>query len=98
MEQIELQMAKSTYTKQMLIGDFNTPHYEPLYRDISYNWTDFYVESGSGFGLNFPNTTSAPPILRLDYAFGKGPFSITQAKVVEGGTSDHKALIFQVEI
>ncbi len=94
---LKSEMLKSTYSKQLLVGDFNTPAMEPLYRDITSDWCDLYVQSGEGLGWNFPNVGNVPVLTRLDYAMAKGPFESVAGSIVKGGGSDHLPLIFQVK-
>lgn len=85
--------------KQILIGDLNTIHYEPLYNEIRNDWIDLFTEQGKGSRYSFPNSSKYPfPFLTLDYIFIKGEVSGIKSKVVKGGSSDHLGVMGIIEI
>lgn len=89
---------QNNFSAQILIGDLNTIPIEPIYRDVKRNWVDLYSVVGNGFRFNFPNSTRISPFLTLDYILLRGAINGTEFKVIDGGSSDHLALIGQVEI
>lgn len=59
----------------LVLGDFNTPAYGPIYREFSDFLTDSHRAVGQGCGFTFPGDTRNPvalfrPWLRLDQVFG----------------------------
>lgn len=88
----------SYYDCQLLIGDLNTTKYEPIYKSLKWNWVDTFDKSGSGFGFNFPHTNTIIPFLTLDYILAKGSGRCIESKVIQGGSSDHLALISTIQI
>lgn len=55
-------------------------------------------KSGSGFGFNFPHTNTVIPFLTLDYILAKGSAKCISSKVLQGGSSDHLAIMSTIEI
>lgn len=86
------------FDAQILIGDLNTTKYEPLFRKLKSNWVDLFDISGIGSPLNFPNSSNTNPILTLDYILLRGNLNGIEAKVIEGGSSDHLAVIGKIEM
>lgn len=76
---------------QILAGDLNTMHSEPLYHNILKDWEDQFVETGSGLGKTFPRNRFIPAFVTLDYIFLKGKAKSTNYEIVKGGSSDHLA-------
>lgn len=83
---------------QLLVGDLNTTRYEPLYRDINFYWKDLFEQAGTGSGVTFPNSTKFGPVFRLDYILARGNIRATEVNVVQGGSSDHLAVVGLLEI
>jgi endonuclease/exonuclease/phosphatase (EEP) superfamily protein YafD len=89
---------ENQFSAQILMGDFNTTSYEPLYRNMRRHWVNLYEEAGSGWGATFPNSSKIDPIITLDYIFGRGAVKGMEVKVIEGGGSDHLALLGKIKI
>ena len=88
----------SKYNSQLLVGDLNTLHSEPLFKRLKLSWT----YSNNGFlrwmKFNFPNSAKIPPIMTLDYILGRGKMKFIESKVIEGGSSDHLAIMTKLKI
>ena len=89
---------KSDFDCQFLVGDLNTIEFEPIFRELTYDWVDLFDKSGSGFGLNFPNSGKTEPLIRLDYIMATGEVLEISSKVIEGGASDHLAVLAKVKL
>lgn len=99
LKQIELATkGNKNFDVQLLMGDLNTTRYEPLYRKLTYSWVDLYTQVGDWPGVNFPNNTESPSFLTLDYIFLRGTGEMSEAVVVDGGSSDHKAIAGIIKI
>ncbi len=85
------EQTKSKFSAQILVGDLNTPHVEPLYKNLKWEWSDSHSK-GRGFGFNFPHTNRIKPMLRLDYVLARGKISFLDSEVMKGGGSDHLAV------
>ncbi|BDD05236.1 endonuclease/exonuclease/phosphatase family protein [Aureibacter tunicatorum] len=86
------------FDAQILLGDLNTTHYEPLIRELESQWVDLHSVSGTNQRFNFPNSAKIPPILTLDYIFAKGKINPVNAEVLHGGGSDHFPIYGKVSI
>lgn len=86
------------YSLQILIGDLNITHYEPLYRNLRNTWVDLYSKVGEGWGQNFPNSHSFDPFITLDYILAKGAVRPLSMNVIYEGTSDHFPIFGRVEL
>lgn len=101
---------EKNYHSKIMIGDLNTTQYEPLYRKITDNWVDLYSISGTESRATFPNTVKSSPkrksfditrfgtVLSLDYIFIKGNIKGESFEVLQGGSSDHLAIIGAVSL
>lgn len=96
--EVNLVTQKRKFDAQILTGDLNTTKYEPLFRKLKSNWVDLFDISRIGSRLNFPNSSNTNPILTLDYILLRGNLDGIEAKVIQGGSSDHLAIIGKVEI
>jgi len=83
---------------QLLVGDLNTMKYEPLFRLLKKDWVNLYDKVGQGWGFTFPRTAKIPPLLSLDYILVKGNAQAMEAKVIQGGSSDHLAVFGKIKI
>lgn len=85
-----------TYSSQLLIGDLNTLHSEPIFKRLKWQW----VNSSNGLfrwtKFNFPHSSRVRPILTLDYILGRGAIEFLEYKVIEGGSSDHLAIVAKI--
>lgn len=98
LQKIHTLMEQGAFDVQILIGDLNTTKYEPLYRKLKTDWVDLFDISGIGSGLSFPNSSNTRPMFTLDYIFLRGNLNGIEAKVIQGGSSDHLAVIGKVEM
>ncbi|MEM7549271.1 MAG: endonuclease/exonuclease/phosphatase family protein [Bacteroidota bacterium] len=89
---------KKEFNVQIMAGDLNTTRYEPLFRNIESEWVDLFSISGIGSQENFPNSSKTNPLLALDYIFARGALNSIETQVIEGGGSDHLAIIGKIEI
>ncbi len=97
-ETINAEIDNNKFNAQIIIGDLNTTVYEPLYRNIQNEWSDLNSTDGSMFNFNFPNTRKLGPIIMLDYIFLRGNVNGEDFKVIQGGSSDHLAILGKVKI
>lgn len=86
------------YDCQLLVGDLNTLHSEPIFKRLKFKW----VNSSNGLlrwlKFNFPNSSKIIPIVTLDYILGRGKLKFIESKVIEGGSSDHLAIMTRLKI
>lgn len=97
-EKIEQLLKSNPSDAYILIGDLNTTHYEPIYRNLRSNWVDVFTEVGEGSNKTFPNTSRSKPFLTLDYILIKGAIAPVSSKVLGSGSSDHLGLVGRVKI
>jgi vancomycin resistance protein VanJ len=79
----------------LVVGDFNTSAYSPIYRELSQTMHDAFAQAGCGFGMTWPNSLYMPPLLRLDYIWHSADLHTLTADVlpfVYSG-SDHLPLV-----
>lgn len=86
------------YDCQFLAGDLNTLVYEPIFKNLKSDWVDSYDEKGALFKYNFPNSSKIKPILILDYILLRGKAKCIESKIIDGGNSDHLALMSTMKI
>lgn len=86
------------FQAQLIVGDLNTMKYEPIFKSLKFSWVDSHSVSGKGLGFNFPHSSRIAPILTLDYILGKGQIKFIETNVIEGGGSDHLAIVSTMEI
>lgn len=80
----------ATIPNRMILGDLNTPDFEPLYyRAMQREYVDVFAEVGNGFGFTFPRGRLPFPIFRLDYILTQGTLQPIEAEVLEKTGSDH---------
>jgi len=86
------------YDCQLLVGDLNTLHSEPIFKRLKLKW----VNSNNGIlrwlKYNFPHSSKIIPIVTLDYILGRGKLKFIESKVIEGGSSDHLAIMTKMKI
>lgn len=82
----------------IMLGDYNTPRYEPLFRTLKYDWVNLFDIAGEGYSYSFPNTRRLDPFLSLDHIMLKGAVQGIEAKVIKGGSSDHCAVVGKVKL
>ena len=83
---------------QFLVGDFNTVKYEPIFKKLQKYWVNTFDKVGFGFGLNFPNSKTIPPVITIDYIMAKGKTRCLKSEVLKGGDSDHLAIMTKMQI
>lgn len=86
------------YDCQLLVGDLNTMKYEPIFKDLMTNWVNTYAKKGAILEANFPNSSRVKPIITLDYILARGHATLLTSEVIEGGSSDHLAILSTLEI
>lgn len=84
----------------ILAGDFNTLETEPLYREMTGDFTDLYRAHHRFLGATWPNLVPLPPfpVMRIDYIFGGGAQYPLSAEVVATTGSDHRAVKATVQL
>lgn len=87
-----------SYDCQLLVGDLNTLHSEPIFKRLKFRWAN----SSNGLlrwkNYNFPHTNRIKPIVTLDYVMGRGKLKFLESKVIKGGSSDHMAILTKLKI
>ena len=86
------------YDCQLLVGDLNTLYSEPIFKRLKLNWVNSNNELLRWTKFNFPHSSKISPILTLDYIFGRGNLKFIESKVIEGGSSDHLAIMTKLKI
>jgi endonuclease/exonuclease/phosphatase (EEP) superfamily protein YafD len=81
------------YDACILAGDFNSMRSEPIYKHFTRHWVDIYAQVGKSFTHNFPNSSKSCALTTIDYIMARGKAKAISAEVVEGGYSDHKAVV-----
>lgn len=85
---------ENKYAEILFIGDLNTTEYEPLFRDIMYDWQN---TSKNFFSKSFPNSSKLDPVINLDYILFRKKAEIVQYEVLKGGSSDHSAIYSEIQ-
>ena len=83
---------------QLLIGDLNTLNYEPIFKRLKFKWVNSNNEVLRWMKFNFPHSAKSPPIVTLDYILGRGKMKFLDSEIIEGGSSDHLAIIAKLKI
>jgi endonuclease/exonuclease/phosphatase (EEP) superfamily protein YafD len=86
------------YDCQLLVGDLNTLHSEPIFKMLKFRWTNSSNGLFRWMKFNFPHSSRIKPIVTLDYIMGKGKMKFLESKVIKGGSSDHLALLVNLKI
>lgn len=83
----------------VLLGDFNTMRCEPLFNNIRKEWQDSF-DSTIGFNdCTFPNSQKIPfPFITLDYVLFRGNAKTEYSYVLQGGWSDHLAVVSSLQL
>ncbi|HEY0969418.1 MAG TPA: endonuclease/exonuclease/phosphatase family protein [Gemmatimonadales bacterium] len=77
-------------------GDLNAVPESAVIRSLrERGLRDLWAECGTGDGHTFP---AAAPVRRIDYLLAMGPVRCTSARVLEGGESDHRGVLFEVRV
>jgi len=86
------------YDCQLLVGDLNTLHSEPIFKRLKLKW----INSNNGLlrwmKFNFPHSSKIMPMVTLDYTLGRGKLKFIESKVMKGGSSDHLAIMTKLKI
>jgi endonuclease/exonuclease/phosphatase (EEP) superfamily protein YafD len=78
-------------------GDFNSNDRSGPYRRLAKaGFTDPQRDAGSGIGMTWPNDGPVP-LLRIDWVMVRGLDAVS-ARVVDGGSSDHRAVIVDLAL
>ncbi|WP_395752827.1 endonuclease/exonuclease/phosphatase family protein [Prosthecobacter sp.] len=72
----------------LVLGDFNTPAFGPIYRVFSSQFQDAHLKAGDGTGYTFPGNTHNPlalfrPWLRLDMIFASQSLNLWGCRTME---------------
>lgn len=72
----------------LVLGDFNTPAFGPIYRVFSSQFQDAHMKAGEGTGFTFPGNTHNPlalfrPWLRLDMIFAPRNWNLWSCKTIQ---------------
>lgn len=86
----------------LLVGDFNASAGSRPHRQLRRYFRDVFLEVGHGLGHTFPRPVSVygprlpAPVLRIDYAFARGPLEPISARTLDHPGSDHRALLVEL--
>jgi len=86
------------FQARLIVGDLNTMKYEPIFKSLKFSWANAHSVSGRGLGFNFPHSSRVPPFLTLDYILGKGQIKFIETEIVDGGGSDHLAIVTKIDV
>lgn len=73
----------------MVLGDLNTAGTDPRFGDLTAELTDSRLATGGGFGFTWP---AGLPLTRPDHVMVRG-LAVTSDTVLDGGGSDHRAVL-----
>ena len=93
-EQTEIFLAheKKWKGKKIVCGDFNNTAYSWVYKQISENKKDAFIEAGKGFGKTF----KYPFPMRIDFIFCDENASINQFNTFSEKYSDHYPILARI--
>jgi vancomycin resistance protein VanJ len=86
--------SKSPY-KVIVAGDFNNTAYSYVYKEISRNLTDAFIEAGKGFGRTF-RFKYFP--LRIDFILADPTFKVNSYQTLDQKYSDHYPVISTIQL
>lgn len=78
----------------IVAGDFNTATTDSNFSELTSHLEDSRAETHGGFGFTWP---SQFPVTRLDHVLYRG-FDATSDKVLDRGSSDHRAVIAGLDL
>lgn len=87
-----------SYDCQLLVGDLNTLHSEPIFKKLKSRWANSSNGLLRWMNFNFPHSNRIKPIVTLDYVMGRGKLKFVKSKVIKGGSSDHLAILTNLKI
>lgn len=91
-EQLMEHKRKSKYPV-ILLGDFNNTCYSWVYKELTKNMKDTFIEAGNAFGTSF-KIKNIP--LRIDYILTDKVFKINQHKNYSVKLSDHEPIFARI--
>ena len=85
----------------VVVGDFNTPAFGPIYRIFANQFQDAHLQAGVGTGFTFPGNTHNPlslfrPWLRLDMIFAPQDWKLWYCETIET-QSQHRPVFAEFE-
>lgn len=85
----------------IVVGDFNTPAFGPIYRIFASQFQDAHLKAGEGTGFTFPGNTRNPlaffrPWLRLDMIFAPQHWKLWRCETIET-QSQHRPVFAEFE-
>ena len=86
------------YDCQLLVGDLNTLHSEPIFKRLKFKWTNSNNGLLRWMKFNFPNTSKLFPFVTLDYIMGRGQVKFKKSEVIDGAGSDHHAIMATIKL
>lgn len=84
-----LRHAKQSPYPTIICGDFNDTPISYCYQQLSDNFSDAFLEAGSGMGTTYEGKI---PSNRIDYIFHNDGFTANQFKIQQKILSDHRAI------
>ena len=78
--------------KQIILGDFNNTAFSWVYKQITYNKKDAFIEAGSGLGKTF----NYPFPVRIDFILTDKSINIHQYKTFKVKYSDHFPILAKI--
>ena len=90
-----LELTAADEIPHLLMGDFNTPEWSPLYDTITRRYTDAHRAQGWGIGLT--RDIGEIPISRIDFAYVQPVLSVLEARTwAYSSGSDHRPIFVRV--
>ncbi len=80
----------------LVVGDFNTTKYSPLFKDFKINSNLILVPSGQMNDKTWPTILGIFGI-RIDHFFYKGNLQVQRGKRCQGFGSDHASFIYRID-
>jgi endonuclease/exonuclease/phosphatase (EEP) superfamily protein YafD len=85
----------------VVLGDFNTPAFGPIYRVFANQFQDAHLQAGDGAGFTFPGNTNNPvalvqPWLRLDMIFAPQHWKLWGSRTLDT-RSQHRPVFAEFE-
>lgn len=81
--------------KVIIAGDFNNTAYSYVYKEISDNLKDAFIEAGNGFGRTF-HFKYFP--LRIDFILVDSSFKVHSFETIDKKLSDHYPILSDIEL
>ena len=83
----------------LVVGDLNTMEPDPLHREVEQRYVDAFRATSLTPGFTWPALGRLPlPLFRIDYVLASPELYVDDARVMDGGGSDHRAVLARLRI